>query len=521
VGFTLPSAGVTPAPGEKKAFLVFVSFQSEAKNPGSLRRERYENSRAKTHGGLSSFVMSRTPDNMVVSAIERALSRASVRRGASILVGLSGGADSVALFSALIELRERLGLKLAAAHLNHRIRGLEADRDEAFVRDLCARARIELFVERAEGLDSAGNLEERAREVRRAFLLRVADQLGADFVALGHHRDDQAETVLMRLMRGAGVAGLTAMAERGPGRLIRPMLSLSRTEIREYLDARGLMFVEDSSNSSRGILRNRIRADLMPMLEREYAPGLGERLAELAGEMRSLDELVTAIAARELDAMRVGGGELDVSGFSAVNRAVQAVVIRQYLAERMGSLRGVSRTHIDAVRQLVLDGGPADAIDLPRGWRAAREYNLLRLIATEGQRLDTARFSVAIAADGITVVEPAGFSFAASTIAAADAAMPDSLRVAMFDAAKVADSGLVARSFIEGDRIRPVGMRGTRKVQDVFVDRKIPRKRRERFPIVAIGDTIAWIPGLVRGDCALVGKATEIVLRVEASESAA
>jgi tRNA(Ile)-lysidine synthase len=465
--------------------------------------------------------MVRDAEKNLIGAIEAALARADVRRGLSILVGLSGGADSVALTCALLDLRERTGLRIVAAHLNHQIRGDEADRDEDFVRSMCARLGIELIVERANGLDasiSTANLEERARDARREFLLRVAEHVQADFVALGHHRDDQAETVLMRLMRGAGAAGMAAMAERGPGRLIRPMLSISRAEIREYLDARAIPFVEDSSNSSRDILRNRIRAELLPMLERQYAPGLGGRLVELADEMRSLDDLVTAIAARELDAMRVPGDSLDVSGFGAVNRAVQAVVIRLFLSERIGSLRRISRAHVEAIRELVIEGGPSDSIDLPGGWRAEREYNLLRLMNGHERMADNAAFSVPIAADGITIVEAAGFKFEASTIAAADAPMPDSLSVAMFDAAKIPDVGLVVRNFINGDRIHPMGMRGTRKVHDVFVDRKVPRARRERFPVVMVGDAIAWLPGLVRGDCALVTKATETALRVEASE---
>jgi tRNA(Ile)-lysidine synthase len=389
---------------------------------------------------------------------------------------------------------------------------------------MCARLGIELIVERADGLDAStlpANLEERAREVRREFLLRVADRVQADFVALGHHRDDQAETVLMRLMRGAGAAGMAAMAERGPGRLIRPMLSISRAEIREYLEARAIPFVEDSSNSSRDILRNRIRADLLPMLEREYAPGLSRRLVEVANEMRSLDELVTSIAARELDAMRVGGGALDVSGFGAVNRAVQAVVIRLFLSERTGSLRKISRAHVESALHLILDCGPSDSIDLPGGWRAEREYNLLRLTDARERKAGSEDFSVPIATDGITIVEAARFKFEASTIAAIDASMPDSLSVAMFDAAKITGAGLVARSYMKGDRIHPIGMRGTRKVHDVFVDRKLPRARRDRFPVVTLGDTIAWLPGLARADCALVTKATETVLRVEASEIAA
>jgi tRNA(Ile)-lysidine synthase len=173
------------------------------------------------------------------------------------------------------------------------------------------------------------------------------------------------------------------------------------------------------------------------------------------------------------------------------------------------------------MRELILEGGPSDSIDLPGGWRAEREYNFLRLVNALERKADNAAFSVAIAAEGSTIVEAAGFKFEASTIAAADAPMPDSLSVAMFDAAKIVDAGLVARNFMKGDRIHPIGMRGTRKVHDVFVDRKLPRARRERFPVVMVGDTIAWLPGLARGDCALVTKATETALRVEASEIAA
>ena len=459
-------------------------------------------------------------DAKLVKSVEAALARADVRRGASIFVALSGGGDSVALTHALIELRDQLALKIAAAHLNHRMRGAESDRDEEFVRAMCARLKLELIVERAEGLGATkGNFEERARDARREFLKRTADRVGADFVALGHNRDDQAETVLMRLMRGAGAAGMAAMAELGPRRLIRPLLSLSRAEIRDYLKARAIPFVEDSTNESRDVLRNRVRLELLPMLERDYAPGLAGRLVALAGEMRALDELVAAAAATALVAMRERGADgaaLDLARFSALNRAVQAGVLRLFLAERIGSLRRISRTHIEAIRQLILSGGPSAEVDLPGGWRARREYRLLRLLAPQLRR-DTVRFEVAIAPDGITIVKAAGLQFEASSVAASDASLPESLWAANFDSAKIGDSGLVARSFRPGDRIHPIGVGGTRKVQDVFVDRKLPRTRRDRVAMVMIDETIAWIPGLARGDCALVTNATETVLRVEAS----
>src|SRR5713101_543462 len=262
--------------------------------------------------------MRRESPNSVPDAIAAALERAAIRPGATILVGLSGGADSVALMHALLDLRERFGMRIAAAHLNHRIRGLESDRDENFVREMCARLGIELNVARARGLDAdSANLEERARDARYRFLNRAADALGADFIALAHHADDQAETVLMRMLRGAGSAGLAAMAERGPGRLIRPMLGLFRAEILAYLRARGFAFVEDSSNRSSEILRNRIRTELVPMLERDYAPGLRRRLVEIAGEMRSVDDFMAAAASIEFAAMR-SEDALDVARFPAL-----------------------------------------------------------------------------------------------------------------------------------------------------------------------------------------------------------
>ena len=477
--------------------------------------------------------MRRESPNIVRDTIASALDRAAIRPGATILVALSGGADSVALLHALLELRERFGMRVAAAHLNHRIRGLESDRDEDFVREMCARLGVELRVARARGLDAdSANLEERAREARFRFLNRAADAVGAEYIALAHHGDDQAETVLMRMLRGAGIAGLAAMSERGPGRLIRPMLGLCRAEILGYLRAHGIAFVEDSSNRAPEILRNRIRTELIPMLERDYAPGLRRRLVEIAGEMRSVDDFMNAAASIEFDAMRSSDDALDVARFPALAPALQMSVLRLYLGERMGSLRRITRAHLEALRRLVLAGGPSDSIDLPGGWRAEREYNLLSIIDTEP--ISDEAFSVPLSLDGITIVEAASYQFEASMLDRGDLTPNPSprgkgnqnygaagdLRVALFDAAAIADAELVVRNFIRGDRIHPLGMRGERKVKDVFIDRKIPRVERRRFPIVTLGGEVAWLPGLARGSAALIGNATETILRVEAREIA-
>ncbi|HYL57906.1 MAG TPA: tRNA lysidine(34) synthetase TilS, partial [Candidatus Acidoferrales bacterium] len=239
----------------------------------------------------------------------------------------------------------------------------------------------------------------------------------------------------------------------------------------------------------------------------------------VADEMRALDELVTGLAAHELDAMRRGGA-LDVAKLAAVDRALQPVVIRLFLAERIGSMRRIARAHVDAILSLSLEGGPSASYDLPHGWRAERDYNLLRIVSSDSHGDAAREFSVPLNLSGTTIVDAADFEFSAATLSAADASasMPENLYVAIFDAAALTDAGLVVRNFVRGDRIHPLGMSGARKVKDVFIDRKLARTRRKTYPIVSLAGEVVWIPGLARASAAIVTKATEAAVRVEARE---
>lgn len=449
----------------------------------------------------------------VLRAVSDAMHRLGVHRDDLVLVALSGGPDSVAMLFAMLALRERLCFRIAAAHLNHAIRAAESDRDEAFVRDLCSSAGLDLYVERAQGLTpSTPNLEEKAREARHSFLGRVAERTGARYVALAHHADDQAETVLLRLLRGAGAAGVAGMGEAGPRRLIRPVLSLTRAELRAYIRDVGAPYVTDASNESPAILRNRIRNHLLPMLEREYAPGIGRRLAEFASEMRRLDAFAAAEARR---AMVIADGDaLDLGSFAELDPALQPVVIREFLKDRLGNLRRIGRTHIDSVLSLCLDGPPNGAIDIPGPVRVVREYGLLRAL---GRRTGAAGYSVTLAREGITEVPSAGMVFDAAVVPARDVERPQDKFEALFDADRAA-AGLRVRSPRTGDRVAPLGMSGHRKLKEIFIDAKVPKSKRDSFPIVELeGGGIVWVPGLVRARIALVGEASDSVLRVRSS----
>ncbi len=449
-------------------------------------------------------------EDTVLGAVADALRRGGVGRDDLVLVALSGGPDSVAMLHAMLALRERLQFRVAAAHLNHAIRAADSDRDEAFVRGLCTRLGIDLHVERAHALSpGTPNLEEKARDARHCFLDRTAELIGAHYIALAHHADDQAETVLLRLFRGAGAAGLAGMAPQGPRRLIRPVLSLTRAELRAYIDTVGAPYVIDASNDSSAILRNRIRNHLLPMLEREYAPGIGRRLAELASEMRRLDAFVTAEARRAM--VVSGGGALDLRSFAKLDPALRPVVIREFLKDRLGSLRRVSRSHVDSVCRLCLEGPPNGAVDIPGPVRMVREYGLLRAVRGSDR---SGAYSVALASEGVTEVAQAAMAFDATIAPARGLPRPRDHFEALFGA-REAVGRLRVRSPQAGDRVAPLGMSGHRKLKEIFIDAKVPKSKRNSFPIVELeGGGIVWVPGLVRARIALVTEASDGVLRV-------
>jgi tRNA(Ile)-lysidine synthase len=456
--------------------------------------------------------MKSKPPARLLRAVCDGLKRIGVRSDAMVLVALSGGADSVALVHAMLALRERFGYRIAAAHLNHAIRGAESDRDEIFVRELCGRCEVKLAVERASDLSfDTPNLEERARGARHAFLNSTADRLGADYIAVAHQADDQAETVMMRLLRGAGAAGLAAMAERGPGRIIRPMLAVTRAEVTTYLRSIGEKFVNDSSNQSSAILRNRIRADLIPMLERNYAPGLRGRLMRLASEMRALDDFVSTAARREMELSASEDG-LDISRFAELHPALQAELIRQYFKHASGSMRRIERVHIEAVRHLCLEGPANGSLDIP-GLRLRREYGTLKVAGAD--RRPSAAFMIRLEPGSIEVPE-AGFVFEMTLVSRKASVEPVSKFEALFDGAE-ASGELTVRNFRNGDRVAPIGMTGHRKVKDIFIDHKLATSARVTFPIVEMKGAIAWLPGIVRGRVGLVTERTENVLRIRAS----
>jgi tRNA(Ile)-lysidine synthase len=328
-----------------------------------------------------------------IAALQGVVERAAQRLGLAgrpVLVAVSGGVDSVALAHALRAISQRCGLELAIAHVNHGLRGAESEADQALVEALGARLGLRVLVERAapEALRRGGpsrdrpTLQEAARALRYAALGRMAAAAGAERIATAHTLDDQAETVLLRILRGTGPDGLGAIPERSDdGRIVRPLLSVSRAEIERFAAALGLAWREDASNASPAYARNRLRRDWLPGLARSFNPRLLRALADLAEAQRRDSEWIEAQVEREAGkrlAMEEGWLRIDASGWRDLPEALSRRLARRALIA-CGAARLVSRRHLERMDAFLRHGLAGRAIELPGGLRLVRDRAGLRL----------------------------------------------------------------------------------------------------------------------------------------------
>lgn len=391
--------------------------------------------------------------------------------GARVLCAVSGGADSMCL---LHWLSRQSGLTLMAAHFNHQLRGEESGRDEAFVRQVCegwdipltvGRGDVKAFTRR-EGL----SLEEGARVLRYAFLEQAADAEGCGVIATAHNADDNAETVLMHLLRGTGLEGLTGIAPKR-GRLVRPLLTTSRAEIEAYLAEYRIPHVEDSSNQTDDFLRNKVRHQLVPLLE-QWNPGFVRRMAQTVPRLRADNDYLDALAA-DLSKKAVvedGTVSLPTRFLSGVPHPVAVRVARQLLGMASGGSTGYAAAHLEAVVALARSESPSGEVCLPHGLTARREYD--KLILAQGQKprfFDP--FSPVL---GKNVVPGTGW-------------------VAVLK--EDPWPGLVIRPRQTGDRLSLDG-KHSKTVKELFIDRKVPRWDRGMIPVAADGDGVLAVAGL-------------------------
>ncbi|MFQ5894302.1 MAG: tRNA lysidine(34) synthetase TilS [Nitrospinota bacterium] len=423
--------------------------------------------------------------------------------GMGVLVGVSGGADSVALLRALAALREECRLRLSALHVDHGLRA--GGREEArFVRRLSAELGVEFAAAKAAVRSrwrrSEESLEEAARRARYACFREALARTGAQRLALGHQADDQTETVLMRLLDGTGLAGLGGIPPVREGWLIRPLLERSRAEVELFLREGGWDWLEDPSNRDLRFRRNRVRHLVLPWLGENYNPRVGQALVRLARQAReteeSLEEGVRAL--ERLHTERQGEGLLvrDLAALSKAPAALRFRLWRRALAVARGGLRGVTERHLRALDGLALGGAPAGILPLPEGMQARRSYGRLILEAKEtGARGPQAPGPLPLPEEGEVHWPELGWSFRVrkgrGPGTRGEAGDPSRAHLD----ADLLGAPLMLRTRRPGDRFHPLGAPGPKKLKDFFIDRKVPRPERDRTPLLAAGEEVAWVVG--------------------------
>ncbi|SEC38087.1 tRNA lysidine(34) synthetase TilS [Paenibacillus sp. GP183] len=450
-------------------------------------------------------------------------------QGDAVVVAVSGGPDSVALLHILFLLSERHDWKLAAAHVNHQFRGEESDSEAVFVANLaqkwgipCEVAKIDVpaYIEQ-----TSLNAQTAAREKRYEFLHAVARQYSAKSIALAHHADDQAETILMRLIRGTGPSGLTGMQELRQEKkveLIRPFLRIYKSDIEQHCLQYGLSFCRDSSNELRKYFRNQIRLDVMPLL-RSYNDQLPESLNRLAEMMQAEDDYMES-AARQFFTEQVTiesrGVLFSRQPFARLHVALQRRLIKLILDYLASGVEKIDFTRVELLRNAILQEQTSNLkLDINEHFCLVREYDSIRFQAS--QTAVGAYAYPIVLEDAELRIPEAGMKLIIKECGSKEMTVdvfPVSTPLdseAFFDLDQL-ELPLVVRSRAAGDRMQPYGLNGTKKVKDMFIDAKIPPSQRDAIPlIVDAKGQVLWIPGLRHSKHAPVHTETMHVLHMK------
>ena len=439
------------------------------------------------------------------AAFKNTLSRRWMwRPGESVLAAVSGGPDSTCLLSLFVELREESPFPLAVAHLNHGLRNRESDADEAFAAELARRSGLPFHSRRLPKGHLSGTgvgLEAAARRVRYGFLEETARGIGAVRVAVGHTRDDQAETLLLRLLRGSGPRGLAGIYPIVEGLFIRPLLDITRQEVAAYLEDRGLPCRTDTTNRDPARTRNRIRHRLLPLIREEFNPEIDRTLARTAGILREeeayLDGVTRDLAGRLLRRDEAGL-YLSIPALRVLPAALRRRLLRKALEEATPSTPGVAPDYglLEMIQELIEDGRHGAAVTLEPRLEARVIYADLALLP--GAREEAQRDAeVPLPVPGEATLPYLGVRLKAEQVAAARIGDPKSGAApdrALLDADAL-PGPLVVRARRPGDAFRPLGSPGEAKLKFYLIDHKVPRPIRDRIPLVVSGSRIAWVVG--------------------------
>ncbi len=405
-----------------------------------------------------------------------------LNKGDTVVLGLSGGPDSVCLFFVLLALKEELGLKVHALHVNHCIRGEDADEDEAYVRSLCIDYEVPLKVERIDipvlAAESGRSTEEEARIARYDAFERLADSMDSGTVvkiAVAHNADDNAETVLFHMARGTGLDGMCGIAPVRE-RVIRPLLAVSKAEILDFLNENQIPYCVDATNAEVDYDRNRIRHNIMPELT-EINQRAVCHITDMTDRLREVADYISLEARGLLEIAKLDDDKLRKRAIATAPRVIASQALKEYISKYMPFQKDVSATHVDAILGLLNEDGERQ-VDLPYKKVFIISYEELYIIDRESKEgtLNTGEFTVR------------EFDYTS------DMGYPLDAYTKWFDCDRITDN-IVIRTRAEGDFLSIDSAGNHKMLQDYFIDQKIPRHLRDEIPLVCDGSHVMWVVG--------------------------
>jgi tRNA(Ile)-lysidine synthase len=440
-----------------------------------------------------------------------------LEKGDRILLAISGGVDSVVLLNLFYGIRDKWDLSLSVAHLNHRLRGREADRDEAFVRKLSEQKDLPFYSERRDVKAFAKihrlSLEEAARKVRFEFLSALLSKIKYDRIALGHHANDQAETILMNLARGSGLRGLRGI-QPIRGTVIHPLLFARKKDILSYAEQNELEYMTDTTNRDRDFLRNRVRWDVFPRLEATFGAHVVASICRAGNVCTEAEEFLEHSAHKAKDRIIVSQTRdeiiLDIHEFFRYFKVVQKVALIQIIEDGFPRIE-INASAIDRLIYLAEKGRSGNIVELNGGVTVVRSGDHIVLLKARQPLPET---PVRVGQE--TDLSGIGLKFRSTLFGRdeAEISFTSDRNIEYLDYDKIANP-LCLRSHRSGDKFVPLGMDRKKKVHDLFVDEKVPNYRRSSVPILVGGNHIIWIVGLRIDDRFKITDETQKILKVE------
>ncbi len=454
-------------------------------------------------------------------------------QGDSVLMAVSGGPDSVALAHVLLTLAAEYSLRPAIAHLNHGLRGSASDRDAAFVISFARQLGIPIYTEKkdvhAYQQSHRLSLEEAGRRLRYDYFETISAKYGFNKIALGHHSDDNAELVLLNLLRGSGPLGLSGIAPVRGDNIVRPLIRLRRSEIIDYLAEKNVPYVTDESNIDPTHKRNRIRHHLIPELQTTYNPKIIEALNRLGEITRAEDQWIDNALESDFEQCVSFRADQQISlalpHFNQLPKAVKRRIVRKAILVVKNDLRRITLLHVDAILNLSEIGRVSGRLNLPDGILVKKDTAALTIVKRinagkrqEDRKLQTwsADYQYRIPVAGTLIIKEAHASINLCEINADD--VPDlretEAHVAYFDLDRLLFP-LLVRNQRPGDRFSPLGLKGTQKVKKYFINNKIPPAQRRNCPLLLSEGNIIWIAGHRIDNAVKVSPQTRRVLKAE------